>query len=89
MDLINYEIWIAYQKADLKVKVEKFSSSYQNRLCLHFLSYFTVEVKFSSAKTYLLMDSFAETEQFFLSHQRFSQNCLQGVNIFPTFKIIT
>lgn len=67
MDLINYEIWIAYQKADLKVKSETFVSSYQkNRLYLHFLSYFTVEVKFSSAKTYLLRDSFAETEQFFL-----------------------
>lgn len=60
MELINYEIWIAYQKADLKVKDEKVSSSYQNGPNLHFLSYFTVEVKFYSAKTCLLTDSFAE-----------------------------
>lgn len=86
MDLINYEIWTAYQKADLKVKAEKTSSSSEkNRLYLHFLSYFTVEVKFSSDKTYLLMDCLAETGQ--LSKQCSSRNCLQGVNIFSTFKI--
>lgn len=80
MDLINYEIRIAYQKADLKVKAEKTSSSSEkNRLYLHFL------LKFSSAKTYLLMDCLAETEQ--LSKQCSSQNCLQGVNTFSTFKI--
>lgn len=36
-----------------------------------------MEVKFYSAKTYLLKDSFAETKQFFLSNQWSSQNRLQ------------
>lgn len=39
MDLINYEIWIAYQKADLEVKAEMISSPYEKiGFCLHFLS---------------------------------------------------
>lgn len=38
MDLINYEIWIAYQKADLEVKAEMISPYEKIGFCLHFLS---------------------------------------------------
>lgn len=45
MDLINYDIWILYQKVDLKVRMKRTFQPYQqNRLYSHFLSYFTVEV---------------------------------------------
>lgn len=63
MDLINYEIWTAYQKADLQVKAEMLSSFHQNGLYLYLLSYFIVEVKYS-AKTYLLIDFFTERDFF-------------------------
>jgi len=72
MDLTNYEIWTEYQKADLKVKAEKTSSSHEkNGLYLHFLSHFAAGVQFSPDETYLLMDSLAETEQFFVIKPKF------------------
>lgn len=83
MDLINYEIGIAYQKADFKVKAEKTSSSYEkNRLYLHFLSYFTLKI-FLFANVLLQKQS-----NCFLSNQCSSQNCLQQVDMFSTFKIV-
>ena len=60
----------------------------KNRLSLHFLSYFTVEVKVSSAKTYLLMESFAETEQFFFKSVFFTEQFTRSKHFFPPFKII-
>lgn len=83
MDLINYEIWIAYQKVNLKVKAEMLSSFPQKGLYLYFLLYFIVEVKYS-AKTYLLMDFFTERERGFFNKLVFFTE--QEINICSTFK---
>lgn len=50
-------------ESSLKVKAERLSSFHENKL--YFLSYFTVEAKYSSARTYLLMAFFTERENFF------------------------
>lgn len=81
MDLINYEIWTAYQKVDLKVKAETLSSFHQNRLYLYFLSYFIAEVKYA-AKTYLLIGFFTERDNFLKSNQCPSKRYLKEINYF-------